>query len=218
VTDSFSQSVDDFIPKILCQTSFIPEIRRTSHDGNGNRTAKLAKFVFILYGPSFLLHNISKPGERNPTNVQVMLFHRLNPCVALWTMMATTMMILSSNTRCSYVRAFHLQAQSRHRSFRRISSSSSLPSSSADLTSKSDKGKLLILGGTGFVGQTLCKRASLEGYSVTSLSRRGLPSPEGVTKSAPGGIDYRMGDASNIESITDLLDEGGYVGKFVRGS
>jgi uncharacterized protein YbjT (DUF2867 family) len=98
-----------------------------------------------------------------------------------------------------------------------MSSSSSLSSSSSstDLTSKSDKGKLLILGGTGFVGQTLCKRASLEGYSVTSLSRRGLPSPEGATKSAPGGIDYRMGDASKIESITNLLDEGGYVGKFI---
>lgn len=71
------------------------------------------------------------------------------------------------------------------------------------------KGKLLVLGGTGFLGQTICKRALLEGYEVTSLSRRGLP-PDAVESSAP--VDYRTGDAREKESIGDILNEGGYTG------
>jgi hypothetical protein len=82
-------------------------------------------------------------------------------------------------------------------------------------TSSSEKGKLLVLCGTGFLGQTICKRATLEGYSVTSLSRRGLPSPES-SKSSVGNIEYRMGDACKIESISNVLSEGGYVGKSER--
>jgi hypothetical protein len=82
-------------------------------------------------------------------------------------------------------------------------------------TSSSEKGKVLVLGGTGFLGQTLCKRATLEGYSVTSLSRRGLPSPES-SKNSVGNIEYRMGDARKIESISNILNEGGYVGKSER--
>jgi uncharacterized protein YbjT (DUF2867 family) len=71
-----------------------------------------------------------------------------------------------------------------------------------------------VLGGTGFLGQTVCKRATLEGYAVTSLSRRGLPSPEKSTdNNNPVAIDYRMGDAGKIECISSILSEGGYVGK-----
>lgn len=71
------------------------------------------------------------------------------------------------------------------------------------------KGKLLVLGGTGFLGQTVCKRALLEGYEVTSLSRRGLP-PDAVESSAP--VDYRTGDAREKETIGGILGEGGYTG------
>jgi hypothetical protein len=49
---------------------------------------------------------------------------------------------------------------------------------------------------------------------VTSLSRRGLPSPEKSTDNYNQvAIDYRMGDAGKIESISNVLAEGGYVGK-----
>lgn len=44
-----------------------------------------------------------------------------------------------------------------------------------DKSSFSSAGKILVLGGTGFLGQTVCKRALAEGFQVTSLSRRGLP-------------------------------------------
>ena len=74
------------------------------------------------------------------------------------------------------------------------------------------KGRLLVLGGTGFLGQTICRRAVLEGYSVTSLSRRGLP-PQTTTKSSASEgvsstkIDYRKGDARKMESIENILKE-----------
>ena len=81
-------------------------------------------------------------------------------------------------------------------------------------TSSQSKGKLLVLGGTGFLGQTICKRATLEGYSITSLSRRGLPSPGAGSESLVGSnVEYRSGDARKIESIQNILDEGGYVGE-----
>jgi nucleoside-diphosphate-sugar epimerase len=73
------------------------------------------------------------------------------------------------------------------------------------------KGKLLVLGGTGFVGQTICKRASLDGYSVTSLSRRGKPPPDKESSSI-GNVDYRTGDARQKETIANILKEGGYDG------
>jgi hypothetical protein len=78
----------------------------------------------------------------------------------------------------------------------------------------SKKGKILVLGGTGFLGQTICKRATLEGYSVTSLSRRGLPPDPSSIASSAGNIEYRKGDARDKDSITNILTEGGYCGMF----
>jgi nucleoside-diphosphate-sugar epimerase len=72
--------------------------------------------------------------------------------------------------------------------------------------STKNKGKLLILGGTGFLGQTVCKRAVLEGYEVTSLSRRGLP-PTTTTDSSTLNIDYRQGDARQKQAIDNILLE-----------
>lgn len=88
---------------------------------------------------------------------------------------------------------------------------------SNNINKKKKKGKLLVLGGTGFLGQTVCKRAVLEGYDVTSLSRRGLP--PGAASSSASPIDYRRGDARQKGTVADILnnnndddDDGGYTG------
>eukprot|EP00977_Amphora_coffeiformis_P010617 scaffold2501_cov174-Amphora_coffeaeformis.AAC.13 len=83
-------------------------------------------------------------------------------------------------------------------------------------TGDSSLGKILVLGGTGFLGQAVCKRALAEGFQVTSLSRRGLPPPsydEGRTLlSTTFDIDFRQGDVRNKASISNILSEGGYTG------
>lgn len=89
-----------------------------------------------------------------------------------------------------------------------------------DASSSPVRGKILVLGGTGFLGQTICKRALAEGFQVTSLSRRGLPPlPDETDEEEPFGssstpleIDYRQGDARNKASVTNILQEGGYTG------
>jgi nucleoside-diphosphate-sugar epimerase len=102
--------------------------------------------------------------------------------------------------------------QQQHRELTRCFSSTQSEMSSS--SQKKGKGKLLVLGGTGFLGQTICKRAVLEGYTVTSLSRRGLP-PDLDSESSVSSIstvDYRQGDARQKESIASILEEGGYTG------
>lgn len=69
---------------------------------------------------------------------------------------------------------------------------------------KGQKGNILVLGGSGFLGGTVARRAILEGYSVTSISRRGRPETD-----ANDGIDYRIGDARKVETIQDVLNEEG---------
>ena len=64
---------------------------------------------------------------------------------------------------------------------------------------------LLTLDLLGFLGGTVARRAILEGYSVTSVSRRGKPEED-----ACEGIDYRIGDAREKETIENILNEGGY--------
>jgi nucleoside-diphosphate-sugar epimerase len=64
----------------------------------------------------------------------------------------------------------------------------------------------------GFLGQTVCKRAVLEGYEVTSLSRRGLPPDASGGQASPANIDYRMGDAREKGAVTNILTEGGFTG------
>jgi putative NADH-flavin reductase len=75
----------------------------------------------------------------------------------------------------------------------------------------SQKKKLLVLGGTGFLGQTICKRAVVEGYAVTSLSRRGVIRENKTPSNTI--IDYRKGDAREMDTITSILNEGGYTGR-----
>ena len=92
--------------------------------------------------------------------------------------------------------------------------SMSSPSSPTSSNTNNDRGKILVLGGTGFLGQTICRRATAEGYSVTSMSRRGLPEKSNSMATLPTSatIDYRIGDARQKDSISNILDEGGYVG------
>ncbi|GAX13880.1 hypothetical protein FisN_5Lh225 [Fistulifera solaris] len=65
-----------------------------------------------------------------------------------------------------------------------------------------NKKKLLILGGTGFLGQNICEQALQAGYDVVSLSRRGLPPSGGVSN-----VDYRQGDARLKDSVRNILSE-----------
>lgn len=67
------------------------------------------------------------------------------------------------------------------------------------------RGRILILGGSGFLGESIASRAIREGYAVTSISRRGKP-PEG--NSICDKIDYRIGDARDLKTIEKVLNEG----------
>lgn len=75
-------------------------------------------------------------------------------------------------------------------------------SSFSEGTKASSKKKLLVLGGTGFLGQNVCEQGLLKGYDVVSLSRRGLPPSGGVSD-----VDYRQGDARTTDAVVKILDE-----------
>ncbi len=77
------------------------------------------------------------------------------------------------------------------------------------------------------MGGNIARRAVLEGYGVTSLSRSGRPSSsrgrgnrerqrqqEQLENCDCDGIDYRKGDAREIGIVEGILDEGGYVAVF----
>jgi NAD dependent epimerase/dehydratase family len=82
----------------------------------------------------------------------------------------------------------------------------------ASQQSNDKKGRLLVLGGTGYLGQEVCKKALEDGYSVVTLSRRGTPtSPLSVNKNS-NNIDYRKGDARQKESIVKIIQEGDICG------
>ena len=83
-------------------------------------------------------------------------------------------------------------------------------------------GRVLVLGGTGFVGSRICLELLEAGYDVTSISRRGTPpisndgdvNPASESRAARlrASVDWRVGDASEPETARDVLNEGGYVG------
>lgn len=106
-------------------------------------------------------------------------------------------------------RSLQLTWKNQHRSLKSKLNASTTVSSSKDSTTK---GKLLVLGGTGFLGQNICKRAVLEGYQVTSVSRRGLPPSSSETSPTTTKIDYRQGDLRKKETVGTILAEGGYMG------
>ena len=54
---------------------------------------------------------------------------------------------------------------------------------------------LLVIGGNGFVGSTVCRKAVQRGWNVTSLSQSGMPwsSPSGHTPPWVGKVSARAG-------------------------
>ena len=64
----------------------------------------------------------------------------------------------------------------------------------------------------GFLGQAVCKRAALEGYLVTSVSRRGRPPGDSNLPTANNNIQYLEGDAREMETIANILKDGSYTG------
>ena len=93
------------------------------------------------------------------------------------------------------------------RSRRSASRIAVVPRASAEPGSK---GKLLVLGGTGFVGSKVCELALEAGYDVVSVSRRGTP-PGGAV-GALANVEWRAGDATRPETARDVLAEPGFVG------
>jgi len=71
--------------------------------------------------------------------------------------------------------------------------------------------KILVLGGTGFVGSRLIQKASSLGYSIVSISRRGKPSDwkDGGGSSEAGRITWLQGDATDNSNVKALAKEHG---------
>ena len=78
-----------------------------------------------------------------------------------------------------------------------------LLSSSSDTTGVADF-KLLVLGGTGFVGREVVKRARQKGFSVVSISRRGKLAGE-----SDQSVTWVSGDASQVKTIQAVIDDFG---------
>ncbi|CAN0093863.1 unnamed protein product, partial [Discosporangium mesarthrocarpum] len=73
--------------------------------------------------------------------------------------------------------------------------------------------RLLILGGTGFIGSTIAKFAVKSGFEVTSISRRGAPSPTTDPDTFPAhGISWLQGDVTDPEVVQRVIQQGPYVG------
>jgi uncharacterized protein YbjT (DUF2867 family) len=60
--------------------------------------------------------------------------------------------------------------------------------------------KILIAGGTGFVGRHLCHELKSRGHSVTALARR--PGEADL----PGGVEKAMGDVTAYDSLVEPMD------------
>ncbi|KAH8548747.1 hypothetical protein BGW37DRAFT_504830 [Umbelopsis sp. PMI_123] len=69
--------------------------------------------------------------------------------------------------------------------------------------------KILVVGGTGFLGQNVCKQAVWRGWEVISLSRRGLPSA--TTSNSRGEwkseVQWVAGDSTEPDSYKDILND-----------
>ncbi len=74
---------------------------------------------------------------------------------------------------------------------------------------KSEPRKILLLGGTGFVGGEILKRAVGSGYKVVAVSRRGRPASSSLSGDL---VDWRSGDATDPSLVKGILGEGNFYG------
>ena len=73
------------------------------------------------------------------------------------------------------------------------------------------RGKLLVLGGSGFAGARICGLALSQGWEVVSVSRRGAPSD---VPPSLAGVQWLQGDATAQNTARDVLREGGFSAVF----
>ncbi|GAA5833881.1 hypothetical protein JCM11251_005996 [Rhodosporidiobolus azoricus] len=69
--------------------------------------------------------------------------------------------------------------------------------------------RVLIVGGNGFVGSAVARKAVARGWKVTSLSRSGTPfrTPAGHAPAWVGEVDWRAGSAFQPETYESLLEQ-----------
>ena len=67
------------------------------------------------------------------------------------------------------------------------------------------KNKILVLGGTGFVGYRFIQQAATTGHSIVSISRRGIPSGGGYFPN----VKWIAGDASDPAVISNVMEKYG---------
>jgi nucleoside-diphosphate-sugar epimerase/predicted dehydrogenase len=100
----------------------------------------------------------------------------------------------------------------------RIAQTANLPIPTPQATASPDpvvKSTVLVLGGTGFIGQALVKRLRQEGYGVRLLSRNPNSCPPALLKL---GVEVVRGDFTNGESIDQALNGIDYVFHLARGN
>ncbi|KAF9483757.1 mitochondrial protein [Pholiota conissans] len=70
-------------------------------------------------------------------------------------------------------------------------------------------GKILVVGGNGFIGSAVCKAALARGVQVTSVSSSGRPyrTPKGHSPAWTSKVNWKKGDALNPQTFADLLAE-----------
>jgi len=65
--------------------------------------------------------------------------------------------------------------------------------------------RLLVVGGSGFIGRAICRRAVAEGYAVRSVSRGGQPDDLGVTDRWSEQVEWTSADLFSPHAWRDRL-------------
>lgn len=65
--------------------------------------------------------------------------------------------------------------------------------------------KILVLGGTGFVGSRFIELALSRGHSIVSVSRRGAGAAASSNITAGGSVKYVQGDATDANELADVI-------------
>ena len=65
---------------------------------------------------------------------------------------------------------------------------------------------VVVLGGTGYVGSRVCRKALERGHSVVSVSRRGKPG-DGEDTFSDGAVKYVAGDLTDPATVNEVLKD-----------